>query len=183
MQYDCQDIRRILNSDVEDSINCDVFTDHIVNCKACKDLCELESEFQESLTFSLPKAAPPSLFDDVMSKVRIDESKSWTGHLIERSLPYIGAAIFCAISIVGISKWSEIKILFSSIRLAPLGNKALELFRYIDLPDISISDILSYVGENPLILSVLIAVTVLLWAYSILELERAPEWRRPSASG
>jgi hypothetical protein len=183
MQYDCQDISRILNSDAEDSIDCDLFSDHMANCKACGDLCQLESEFEESLTFSLPKAAPPSLFDDVMSKVRIDESKSGTGHLIERSLPYIGTAIFCAISVVGISKWNEIKILLSSMKLASLQNRALELFRYIDLPDISVSGILSYVGENPLILSVLIAVTVLLWAYSILELERAPEWKKPSSSG
>jgi hypothetical protein len=110
-----------------------------------------------------------------MSKVSVDKSENRIGCLIERSLPYIGAAIFCAISIVGISKWNEIKILFSAIKLAPLGNRVLRLFQNINLPDINISNIVSYFSENPLILTCLIAATVLLWAYSILEFEKSPK--------
>lgn len=91
-----------------------------------------------------------------------DENKYWTGGLVERSLPYAGAAIFSVISIMGMCKWNEVKFLFPSIKLAPLRNKALELFQNINLPDISVSIIVSCVGENPLILSALIAVTVLL---------------------
>lgn len=174
MPYSCQDIRRILISESDDLVCEQSFSGHLERCSICRNMCELEPELEDILQATLPKAVPFSLTDEVMVEIRIDEKKLSPSRLIEKYLPAGAVSLLAIMTAIIIGRWSEFTALISSTKSGSFLSGVASLWQSVELPEINLSEYISAIVNSPMVLLSLIAVTALLWAYSILEFEKSP---------
>ncbi len=174
MPYSCKDIQHILDSEFDDAICEESFLRHLERCNTCRNMCELEPELEDLLQTSLPRAIPFSLTDEVMAEIRVDEKDLLPSRLIDKYLPVGAVSLLALIAAIIIGKWSEFATAFSSIEPGPVVNRIVSIWHSVELPEIGLSELISSIVNSPVVLLSLIAATVILWAYSILEFEKSP---------
>lgn len=174
MLYSCEDIRHILNSESDDPICDQSFTEHLEQCGECRSLYDLEPELEGLLRTSLPKAAPIPLFDQVMAEIRSDEKNLISSRLIDRYLPVGAASLLAIMTAIIIARWNEFAAVTASIKPGSAIEGVVSLVQSIGPPQTELRELVSYVINSPAVIMGLIAATALLWAYSILEFKKSP---------
>ncbi len=174
MPYSCEDIRRMLNSESDEPVCEQSFSRHLERCSICRNMCELEPELEGLLQTSLPRAVQFPLTDKVMAEIRVDEKNLSPSRLIDKYLPVGAVSLLAIMTAIIIGRWNEFTALFSSIKSRSFMSRITSFWQSIELPEMNLSEYISAIVNSPIVLLSLIAVTVLLWAYSILEFEKSP---------
>jgi hypothetical protein len=172
MQYECEDIRNLLESD--ESVSLDSFEKHLAECRRCKKLVQLDPEVEGVLRTNLPGAVPFPVHSNVLNAVKEEGSCISAERRLEKSLPIAEATVLSVIAAIIIFKWNDIKVPFSSIDLISLVKAAGEMISNIKLSALGIERVISFMGNEPLIFAASLGAAALIWGLSFLELERSP---------
>jgi predicted anti-sigma-YlaC factor YlaD len=172
MRYDCQDIRRLLESESDNGFCLDSFEEHLAGCRHCRRLVDLDQEMEEHLRICLPKTASPTVYENVMKAVTKETNSSSAARRLERLLPFAATAMLCVIGALVMLEWSEIRSFLLSIDLTFVDTVSLGLFSKLRLPTVNIGHLISYVGNETFIFAASFAAAALIWALSLLELEK-----------
>ena len=172
MLYNCDDIKRLLESS-EESTNMNSFLEHVAACEKCRELANLNPECERNLDNLKSISAPEQVYSNIMESVRKLDTKLFVDWSVQR-------AKWAVPTIAGII---SVIVLYLN---RPLLTKALALL--YKKPEIDISwlrpnimtpvktTILSEttrLSGSPLLLAVVLAAAFLIWFYSISGLEKA----------
>jgi hypothetical protein len=161
MRYSCDDIKRILASGWETTIDQDAFLEHIATCSACADFGNIGPGPEAVLKSLRPGAAPMSISRNVMKSIRSEANlpaKDMLNRMTQIVIPIIG---FIVIAITAVFN-------FNPIRMG-LGKAAAELaaiWDYFGEIDIEWHYLFSYadkVALTPLLLAIMITGSLLIW--------------------
>jgi predicted anti-sigma-YlaC factor YlaD len=173
MRYDCRDIERLLESD--ERVRLDLLEEHLAQCLRCRKLTQLDPEVEGHLQTRLPGSLSSSICGDVMKAVTKEAGRISAERRVERLLPFAVTSLLCVIITLVTLKWNQLKSLIFSIDLTFLGTLGQGLLSKVKLPAVSIEKMISFMGNEPLLFAAGFAVASLVWALSLLELEKTPK--------
>jgi hypothetical protein len=173
MPYSCDDIKIILNFDDEESIDKESFSQHIANCRRCNDLCSPEPEIETMLSAAFAPAAPAGFADEIMGRLSAIESRRGLVSWLEDRLSYIFAGMLLAICAVIVMGWSYFIGAFSGIDIQSMVSGVAEIASRARLQEISLSDFETYIQKTPIILFTLTSAVMVVWIFSIFEIEKS----------
>lgn len=173
MRYSCNEIKYYLESRdalIEDESD---FINHIENCAECGRLASLTPELEESLVVSNPKTSPLSFEKDILSRIREIEKEMAKGRLWEKALILI--LLFASVIPVLLTWrfWNEIASLFKTLDITGIFSWVGSIISQVSMPKFDLAGLANAAANSPMIILSLIAITALLWTFSIIEARNA----------
>lgn len=169
MRYDCRQINKILNGDLEAAINQEAFLEHVDNCPRCKSLAKLDSELENDLNAALPEPAPPVILQSLTDMASRDFANQQKLKRIVQFQRYV-MALAAGLALLVLALNSDI---VSRIRqyLMSAWHQASSFFSLdLGLPP----NLLSYLNpffHSSIFLAALIGILALIWSFAILGLK------------
>jgi len=169
MQYNCDDILRILSSGNDPEVDDILFDRHLENCPRCAALCDPGPELESTLRNSLSHTVPADFEKQLRHKLMACENGVTGTDRMERLIPHIVilmSSAFIAALIIG---W---KYLRGILDLNSLMARGSQLFGSLKLP--SIESVMSgtYIVNALNFLFGLMSIVAVIWLFSILEYNR-----------
>ncbi len=173
MRYNCDDIKYYLDHGDRNPENPQEFLKHIENCPHCGRIANLEPELEERLAVSTPKTSPLSFERDILPRILVYEKEHVIRNRLEKAvLPVF--VFFSALPLfLGAWFWKDIRSFFNSLDLADTYNSLQSFISEIPIPEIDLAGIVATISNSPLVVLSLIAITALVWAFSINEAQKA----------
>ncbi len=172
MLYNCDDIKRILKSADDHSVDAGKFEKHMETCPVCRQSCDLGTEMEDTLRLARPQTAPVNFADRLTSRLKEYESEILGAKQTEAIFPTAVAVLSLALSSAILENWKSLKALFSGFNLNSVTARTGEFVSRIDIPKIDFSGIDAYITGTPLVLFAMVALTAIIWVFSILEFEK-----------
>lgn len=173
MRYSCEDVKYFLEHDEMAPTDEAGFLNHLENCGSCRELATLEPELEEIISVSIPKASPLSFKKDILPEILKSERSSAKQKKIDKiTLPVMVLVSLIPMSLIAFF-WKEIRTLPDVLNLTGAYDKLAAFISGIDLSRIDLTGITGFISETPLLTVTLISIAALIWAFSIIEAQRA----------
>jgi hypothetical protein len=173
MRYSCENIKFFLAHDELDPVDELEFLSHLESCKSCRESAMLEPELEEILAVSIPKASPLSFKKDILPEIyKIERGNAKQSRIEKITMPVMALLSFIP-AVLAVLFWKDIKSLPDSLNLAGIYDKLATFISGIDLPEINLAQINAFIAEAPLLTITLISITAIIWAFSIMEAQKA----------
>jgi hypothetical protein len=173
MPYDCDDIRFILNSDDERSVDEEQFSRHLEGCRQCAVLCDPGSDIEGMLNAAFASAAPGGSYDEIMDRLPVVEPGNRLVLWLENHAAYIAAGMISAAIAVLILKWSYFVSVFSGIDIGGIAGSAVELAGRFRPYELNLAAFSAYLQKTPIIFFTLVSAAMVVWIFSIFEIEKS----------
>ncbi|UCE65181.1 MAG: hypothetical protein JSU85_09900 [Candidatus Zixiibacteriota bacterium] len=173
MRYNCNDIKYYLDHVDQEPENLQEFLNHIENCANCSRIVSLEPDMEEILAVSTPKSSPLSIEKDILPRILENEKEYAKRNRLEKAfLPIF--LFFSALPLfLGAWLWKDIRSYFNSLDLTGAYNSLQSFISEIPIPEIDLAGIAATLTNSPLIILSFITITTLVWAFSIIEAQKA----------
>jgi len=173
MRYSCDDIKYYLEHGDLNPENESEFINHIENCLHCGRMVNPESELEEMLAVLTPQTSPLSFEKDVLAQIQEYEKEHIKSNRLEKAvLPVF--IFFSALPLFLVAWfWRDIRSFFSLIDLDDAYSRLQSAAAEIPIPKIDLAGIAAAISNSPLVILSLIAITALIWAFSIIEAQKA----------
>lgn len=173
MRYNCNDIKYYLDHGDQEPENPQEFLNHLENCPRCGQMINLEPELEEMLAVSTPKTSPLSVEKDILPRILEYEKEYMKRNRLEKAV--LPVFIFFSTLPVFLTAWfwKDIRSFFGSMDLTDTYNSLQSFISEIPIPEIDLAGIATTISNSPLVVLSLIAITALVWAFSINEAQKA----------
>jgi hypothetical protein len=169
MQFECQNIKAIIDSNFDIRFDEEQFLNHIESCPDCRALVELKPEVEERLANLLVHPAPVLFTDEVLKTIRAGKTVS-SLETIFKTIQWAASGIALGIAIVmTILNRGVIASAFDAIRNQSVTHEIISFIQPLGILKDKIGGELSLIVNSPLILAALTATVVLIWSYCILK--------------
>jgi Zn-finger nucleic acid-binding protein len=173
MRYDCDDIKYMLdNADLEPEYSRE-FINHIESCPRCSGIVDLQPELEELLTLPSGKPTSSKFEENILAQVEKYERNLIRESRLEKL--FLPVCVFLALIplFLIVLYRGELKSFFASIDLIQAYERIRSFAATIRIPDMDIAGFIAFVSNSPLLILTLIAVSSLVWAFSIIETQKA----------
>jgi len=173
MRYSCEDIKYFLAHDDMNPTNEQAFLIHLENCKSCREETALEPDLEEILAVSIPRPSPLSFRKDILPEIkRMERGKAKQSRIEKITFPAIMLITFIPAVLTALF-WDDIRSIPGSLHLAGAYDRLITFISGMDLSVFSLAEINAFIGETPLLTLTLISITAIIWAFSIMEAQKA----------
>jgi hypothetical protein len=173
MRYSCEEIKYFLAHDDLDPTDERAFLNHLENCKSCREEIALEPDLEEILAVSIPRCSPLSFKKDILPEInRMERGKAKQSRIEKITFPVIILITFIP-AILTTLFWDEIRSVPGSLNLAGVYDRMTAFISGLNLSAFSLTEINTFIGETPLLTLTLISITAIIWAFSIMEAQKA----------
>lgn len=169
MQFNCRNIKAIIDSNFDIRFDEEQFLKHIESCPICGALVELKPDVEERLAHLLVHPAPILFTDEVLTTIMANEKVS-SLEKIFKAIQWVASGIALGIAaIMIILNRGIIASAFDAIRNQSVILEIIDMIRPLGILKDEIGGEVSLIVNSPLILAALIATIVLIWSYCILK--------------
>jgi len=173
MRSDCDKIKQLLESEIEDEQTLKIIESHLQQCDTCELLVNLDNRLESELSLSLPISSPQVITQNVMTKVIKSENGVFSKLRFNDIYPYLLAVLTIIPISTVIWGWSSVKSFLMSFNISGLLHKLSSLRTAIpELSSILPDYALQYMASSQMMM-ILIVFAALIWAFSIFEMEKA----------
>ena len=169
MQFDCNNIREIIEADFDLQFDEELFLQHVESCPNCKTLFELKPEMEDRLAKLLVHPAPASLAGNILRIARASEKAPKIDKIYE-AVQWAASVISIAIAIIiFIQNRNAIVSIFNLNKIQSAANDIISLLHPLESLKSNLNSGALVIANSPLTLTALVGTVALIWAYCILK--------------
>ena len=169
MQFNCRNIKAIIDSNFDIRFDEEQFLKHIESCPTCGALVELKPEVEERLTSLLVHPVPILFADEVLRTIRASEKAS-SLEMTFKAIQWAASGIALGIAVImTILSRGIIASAFDAIKDQSVIKEIIDMVRPLGILKDEIGGEVPLIINSPLILAALTGTVVLIWSYCILK--------------
>jgi hypothetical protein len=173
MQFDCDKIKQLLESNSENEQTLEILENHFRQCSTCGSLVKLDKPIESELKLALPNSSPDTISKYVMEKINLNKIGIFPWIKFDTVYPYLLAIlVFIPVTAV-IWGWSSIKSFLAYFNIDGVITKASNMISGLpDLNSLLPEYAIQFMTSSHMI-TILVICSAFIWVFSILEMEKA----------